>query len=298
MTIDNPQRVLIGPWDHGASNDADPFHAVDTPVAPPKEQQFAEMISFFDSFLKEDGEATLESEISYYTLGADRWTTTKVWPPAGFSEENWYFAADGMLTTTPPQGAAGADAYTVNFDATTGRHNRWYTNNGSGDVIYPDHAEEDGKLLTFTSTPFEYDTEITGHPVITLYVRSTHEDGALFAYLEDVAPDGKVTYITEGQLRAVMRRISEMPPPYKKLGPHRSELRNDTMPFVPGVIAETSFELWATSVLIKKGHRLRIAVAGGDKDSFLQYPRNGEVPTITVERNQEYPSHVRLPVQR
>ena len=52
MTIDNPQKVFIGPWDHGASNDADPFHPFETPVAPAREQQFAEMISFFDEFLK------------------------------------------------------------------------------------------------------------------------------------------------------------------------------------------------------------------------------------------------------
>ena len=298
MTIDNPQKVFIGPWDHGASNDADPFHAVDKPVEPSAEQQFARMISFFDRFLKEDGDATIGSEISYYTLGADRWTSTKVWPPAGYSDETWYFAADGMLTTAQPQSVAGADDYTVNFEATTGRHNRWYTNNGSGDVIYPDRAEEDKKLLTFTSAPFEQDTEITGHPIVTLFVRSTHEDGAFLAYLEDVSPDGEVTYITEGQLRGVMRRVTDEPSPYKKLGPHRSELRADAMPLVPGEVSELNFELWATSVLIKQCHRLRIAVAGADKDSFLRYPRNGEIPTITVERNRQYPSHVSLPVRR
>jgi len=298
MTISNPQQVFIGPWDHGASNDADPFHPIDTPVAPSEEQQFVEMISFFDKFLKEGGDATIDSSISYYTLGADRWSTTKVWPPAGFVHERWYFSADGELTTAEPQGASGADDYTIDFTATTGRHNRWYTNNGSGDVMYPDRAAEDRKLLTFTSEPFAQDAEITGHPIVTLFVRSTQADGAFLVYLEDVAPDGKVTYITEGQLRGVMRRESETPPPYKKPGPHRSELRADALPLVPGEVAELSFELWATSVLIREGHRLRIAVAGADKDSFLRYPRNGAVPTITVERNREYPSHVSIPVRR
>ena len=298
MTISNPQKVYIGPWDHGARNDADPFHALDTPVEPSEEQQYAEMFAFFDRFLKSDDDARLNSDITYYTLGADRWTTTEVWPPEGFSIENWYFAADGMLMTEQPRDAAGADNYTINFDATTGRHNRWYTNNGSGDVMYPDRAEEDKKLLTFTSAPVEQDTEITGHPIVTLYVRSTHDDGAFLAYLEDVDPGGKVTYITEGQLRGVMRRPSDQPSPYRKLGVHRSELRADAMPLVPGEVAELTFELWATSVLIREGHRLRIAVAGADKDSFLRYPRNGDVPTITVERNQRYSSHVKLPVKR
>ncbi len=298
MTISNPQQVFIGPWDHGASNDADPFHPYDTPVAPTGEQQFGEMIAFFDKFLKEGGDATVDSSVTYYTLGADRWSTTTVWPPAGFENESWYFSADGMLTRAEPQSSTGADDYTIDFTATTGRHNRWYTNNGSGDVMYPDRAAEDGKLLTFTSEPFAQDAEITGHPVITLFVRSTQADGAFLVYLEDVAPDGKVTYITEGQLRGVMRRETDTPPPYKKPGPHRSELRADALPLVPGEVAELSFELWATSVLIREGHRLRIAIAGADKESFLRYPRNGEVPTITVERNRVYPSHVSIPVRR
>jgi putative CocE/NonD family hydrolase len=256
------------------------------------------MISFFDRFLKEDGDTTITSDITYYTLGADRWTTTGVWPPSGFKNEAWYFAGDGSLTTTAPVNSAGADDYKINFEATTGRHNRWYTNNGSGDVVYPDRAEEDRKLLTFTSGPLDQDTEITGHPIVTLFVRSTHADGAFIAYLEDVSPDGRVTYITEGQLRGVMRREADDPPPYKKLGLHRSELRDDAMPLVAGEVAELSFELWATSVLIRKGHRVRVAIAGADKDSFLRYPRNGEVPTITVEHNRQYPSHVSLPVRQ
>ena len=181
---------------------------------------------------------------------------------------------------------------------TTGRHNRWFTNNGGGgDVVYGDRREMDGRLLTYTSMPFDEDREITGHPVITLFVRSTHEDGLFIAYLEDVAPDGRVTYITEGQLRAVMRKISDEPPLYRKIGPHHSQLRADAMPFVPGEVAELNFELWATSVLIREGHRLRIAVAGADKDTFAHYPLDGGMPTITVERNARYPSRVSLPME-
>lgn len=298
MTIDNPQKVFIGPWDHGAHNDADPFHPVDRPVEPTAEQQWREMLAFFDAYLKPDGTGPIESSVTYYTLGADRWQMTRTWPPENFDYENWYFSRDGSLTTVAPEDDSGSDDYTIRYDVSTGRHNRWYTNKGAGDVIYADRRDEDKKLLTYTSAPFEIDKEITGHPIVTLFVSSTHEDGAFIVYLEDVAPDGKVTYITEGQLRALVRRESSDPAPYRKLGPHRSELRADALPLVPGEVANLSFELWATSVLIKKNHRLRIAVAGADKDTFLRYPRNGEVPTITVERNRQYPSHVSLPVNR
>jgi putative CocE/NonD family hydrolase len=299
MTISNPQQVFIGPWDHGARHDADPFNLVDTPVQPASDEQFASMLAFFDRYLKDDAAAPVESTITYYTLGAARWATTSVWPPVGFGGRSWYFGADGQLTTDRLRDDHGAEAYRVDYDATTGRHNRWYTNNGGGgDVVYGDRASEDKKLLVFTSNPFNADTEITGHPIVTLFVRSTHDDGLFIVYLEDVAPDGTVTYITEGQLRGVMRRESGEAPPYAKIGPHRSELRADAMPLVPGEVTKLTIELWATSVLIRAGHRLRVAIAGADRDTFGRYPLSGEVPTITVERNAHYPSHITLPVKR
>ena len=68
---------------------------------------------------------------------------------------------------------------------------------------------------------------------------------------------------------------------------------------VAGAIAnaELTFDLWATSVVIRRGHRIRVAIAGADKDTFLRYPRDGSVPTVTVERNQVHASRIRLPMR-
>jgi putative CocE/NonD family hydrolase len=295
-TLSNVQQVTIGPWDHGARRDADPFRPAESPVSPSDDEQWAELFGFFDRYLKPGGQP-IESSITYYTLGADRWTTTETWPPRGYSGRALYLGAGGELSTERPASGEAAVRYDVDFEATTGRHNRWFTNNGGGgDVVYGDRAAADERLLTFTSAPFAVDTEITGHPIITLYATSTHEDGLFIVYLEDVAPDGRVTYITEGQLRALQRKTSEYAPAYWKPGPHRSQLRADAMPLEPGQIAELQFELWATSVLIRAGHRLRVAVAGADKDTFLRYPRDGGEPTISVQTNARYASRIVLPV--
>ena len=296
-TISNPQQVFIGPWDHGARNDADPFRPDDTPVTPDAAARFTELVAFFDEHLKEDGSARTPSEINYYTLGADRWTRTETWPPGGLEDVIWYFGADGMLTRDAPSESGGEDAYAVDFTATTGTRNRWYTNGGGGDVVYGDRRAEDAKLLTYTSAPMEADTEITGHPVVTVHVASTEADGAFIVYLEDVAPDGTVRYITEGQLRGVMRAVTDDAPLYRKYGPHRSELRADAMPLVPGEVAEISFDLWATSVLIREGHRIRVAIAGADADTFLRYPRDERVPVLSMQRNAAHPSAIILPMK-
>jgi putative CocE/NonD family hydrolase len=209
--------------------------------------------------------------------------------------KRWYFAADNGLSPSAPAIQSGEDKYTVDFDATTGRRNRWYTQMGGGDVVYPDRAEADKRLLTYTSAPLESETEITGHPVVTLQVASTATDGAFIVYLEDVDEGGRVTYITEGLLRAIHRKISNEPQPYKLPIPYHSFKRKDAEPLVAGQTAEITFGLYPTSVLIKKGHRIRVAIAGADKDTFVRLPAEG-TPVITVARNKRHASFIDLPV--
>jgi len=99
--------------------------------------------------------------------------------------QTWFFQADHHLSPEAPNDETGFDVYHVDFNATSGMNNRWHTGL-AGPVIYPDRAKEDRRLLTYNSAPLEHDLEITGYPVVTLYVASTEEDGAFFVYLEDV----------------------------------------------------------------------------------------------------------------
>jgi len=296
LTFGNPQKVIIGPWAHGGGSHVDPFLPADTPTDPSKQEQFQMLVAFFDAYLKEDGIATQpEFGVTYYTLGEGAWKSTQTWPPAGFEPQRWYFGPQGSLALEPPAVETGADEYRVDWTATTGASTRWHTGLAMADVVYPDRAAEDKKLLTYTSPPLENDVEITGSPVVTLYVASTERDGAFHVYLEDVAPDGRVTYITEGMLRAIHRTVSDREPPYQVLGAYHSFERADAAPLVPGEVAEMRFNLFATSVLIKQGHRIRIAVSGYDGSIFERYPVHG-TPVLTVKRNSAHPSHVELPI--
>jgi putative CocE/NonD family hydrolase len=296
QTFSNPQKLIIGPWSHSGNHHADPFLPATTKTDPSPKVQFQMLVAFFDAYLKDDATAEPEWSITYYTLGEGEWKTTKTWPPAGFTPQSWYFGPDGSLIPDAPNVASGSDEYTVDWTVTTGDANRWYTGLYMADVVYPDRAEEDAKLLTYTSAPLETDVEITGSPIVTLYVASTETDGAFHVYLEDVAPDGHVTYVTEGILRAIHRQGSEKEPPYEGSGPYHSFERTDATPLVPGEVAEIRFNLYATSVLIKKGHHIRIAITGHDASMFARYPAEG-TPVLTVQRNSAYPSHVELPMK-
>ncbi len=92
--------------------------------------------------------------------------------------------------------------------------------------------------------------------MVVLEVAPTATDGAFFAYLEDVAPDGHVTYLDEGALRAVNRKqMVAHERPYNPLGPAPSNSRHDAQPLVPGKPAELKFCMWPTSVLLRKAIR-------------------------------------------
>lgn len=294
MTLDNPQRAFIGAWSHGGEHDTDPYRPDTATAAPAFTTQITEDLCFLRNWLGRHGALAPGKQLVYYTMGERRWKTTTTWPPPEAELQPWYLSGTGRLTEAAPS-EAGSDEYEVDFAATTGTTNRWATNNTGGDVVYGDRSEEDRKLLTYTSDPLLQDVVITGQPVATIHLASTHEDGALFVYLEDVAPDGTVRYLTEGMLRALHRKVADEPPPYEVLGPHHTFEREDGRPLVPGRVTKLEFDLMPLSVLVPAGHRLRIALAGADADTFRRIPERG-VPTLSLHYGGEQSSRVLLPV--
>jgi putative CocE/NonD family hydrolase len=252
---------------------------------------------FFDACLKDIENGVRDQKmLYYYTMGEEKWKRTNCWPPHGVSYQRWYMAENHELSTLEPDSASGADHYKIDLNATTGTQNRWWelVAVDRKTVYYGDRAEADHRLLTYTSPVLDHHVEITGYPIITLYVTSTATDGAFFAYLEDVCEDGTVRYITEGLLRAIHRKVSPEIPPYLLQVPYHSFKREDLMPLIPGEVAELTFGLLPTSVLIRKGHRIRVAIAGHDQGTFPRIPSD-HVPEISVLRNRLHASYIDLP---
>jgi uncharacterized protein len=189
-------RLILGPWDHGGGHNISPHNAAGTPIF----DQAGELLHFFDFHLKGiDNGFGRERPVRYYTMGAEVWRESDTWPPAA-EIRTLHFASEHALANATAAVNETWDEYKVDVTATTGTRSRWrsYFNTGSVPIGYSDRAEQDRKLLAYTSTPLTEDWEITGHPTITLWVASNASDGQFFAYLEDVPPDGRVTYITEG----------------------------------------------------------------------------------------------------
>jgi hypothetical protein len=107
-----------------------------------------------------------------------------------------------------------------------------------------------------------------------------------------------VTYVTEGELRALDRKLATTPAPYRQVVPYRTLRRADARPLRPGEVTELVFDLLPTSYLFRAGHSIRIALAGADADHFSPVPEDLSTnpPTWEVSRSLAHPSQVMLPV--
>jgi len=169
---------------------------------------------------------------------------------------DWYPSADHQLSPEPRGGSDTTDSYTVDFAHASSNDPRW---DQFGRQAYGDRKEADRRALVYTGEPVLQEMDITGSPVVSLEVASSATDGLFIGYLELVAPDGRVFYVTEGVLGARHRAVANEPPPYFQFGPYHSMSRADAAPLVPGQVTTIAFDLLATSVLVPKGWRIRLA---------------------------------------
>jgi len=274
-----PQRAVIGAWNHGATQHVG---AKENPF--PLLAQMKESLRFFDN-------PPATRELHYFTIFENEWKSTPEFPPAGLTSTRFFFQPQsGLSSLLPP--LQPADRYQTDFNASTGFNNRWQTELNQRPVKY---APIKGQLA-YTSAPLEQDTEITGYPVVTLFVKSTHEDGNFFVYLEAIDEQGNAHYLTEGMLRAIHRKISNDTPPYKQFVPYHSFKRKDAMPLIPGEVAEITFGLNPISALIRRGWKVRVSLSGADKDTFARIPLTGS-PSVEIMIGGDQASFIEIPIK-
>lgn len=292
LTLKNPgNKLIIGPWDHAMWN-ISPYSA----RGPSRFAHEQELLKFVDYYVRGfDTGLVRDKRVHYFTMGEECWKAADTWPPKS-TALSYYLRRGNLLDTNPAEDEKSVDTYQVDYSAGTGRQTRWNTLMGEPlKTPYPDRVEQDRKLLVYTSAPLDKDTEVTGHPVVTLHIASSATDGAFFAYLEDVDGQGNVTYVTEGMLRALHRKISPNESNYVDPVPRHAFTRAETQLLTPNQVAELVFDLLPTSYQFKKGHSIRVALAGADKDHFALIPPDVS-PTWKVFLDRDRPSRIELPI--
>jgi putative CocE/NonD family hydrolase len=299
VNLKNPQKITCGPWAH---TDHDPIK---------KEERYrlyaTEMLRWFDYWLKGiDNGIMDEPRINYAIMDeADKWSwhNASRWPPPEVETVEYYFSKgksasvnsinDGLLLTNCREEYEGEDIYQVNYTTTVGEFKGpRCPNRGLED---PDMYPNDVKGLTYTAPPLDDDIMVIGHPVITIYIKSTARDGNFYAYLEEVDPDGYSHYITDGLLRASRR--AEAAPPFNNMGlPFHTHSAEDTQPIPEDEIIKLAFDMMPTANVFNKGHRIRVTITCANA-GWDELPSE-EPATITLMRNARYPSRIQIPVSK
>jgi predicted acyl esterase len=140
--------------------------------------------------------------------------------------------------------------------------------------------------VTFSTTPFERETELTGPSSAKLFVSSTTSDADLFVVLRLFAPNGREAVfrgaldphnpLAQGWLRASQRKLDRnLTLPYRPYHVH-----DDSEPMTPYEVYELDIEIWPTSIIVPKDYRIALTVQGRD------YEYGGEGTRISTFTNQ------------
>jgi uncharacterized protein len=297
-SLSNTQDDWIGPWSHGQGYLADPFQPSRLLTASEHAQVQDVMFAFFDRYVKDGDRPDGTRVLHYYTLNQGQWHTTASFPVPGTRMQKLYFGPGHALTASRPA-TASSSVLTLNPRAGSGAMSRWHTNLTGSAVVYPDRAAVDRLLLSYTSAPLSAPATVTGLGHITLNVTGLRNtaDGALYAYLEDVQPDGKVVYVTEGEL-ALQDRALATPaenPAWRMFRTPRTYDQDAASPFPTGISQLVTFDLLPTSVLFRPGDRIRITIAAADPDNFQLLPADGNA-SYRISSTVADPSFAELPV--
>jgi predicted acyl esterase len=144
-----------------------------------------------------------------------------------------------------------------------------------------------GDGLTFLTPPVTEDTEITGPSALKLFVSSSTSDADLFAVLRVFGPDLKEvvfrgaidphTPIGQGWLRASHRKLDKkLSKPYRPYHTH-----DQKQPLKKGQVVELDIEIWPTSIVVPKGHRIGLSIRG--KDYVYAGPSGGKLSNFKNE---------------
>jgi putative CocE/NonD family hydrolase len=143
-------------------------------------------------------------------------------------------------------------------------------------------------VLVYSTPALEQDLEVTGPVTLDLFASSSTVDTDFTAKLVDVWPNGFEQNLTEGILRARYR-----------------ESTATAQPIVPGKVYEYKIDLWSTSNVFLKGHRIRLEVSSSNFPRFDRNLNTGASAATdsifvkaanTIYHDTAHPSALLLPV--
>jgi predicted acyl esterase len=280
------QKLLMGPWAHGKVEE------VSYPNAPPDQK---EALRWFDYWLGGINNGIMdEPPVKYYVMGdttntrapGNEWRSAVAWPvPARIT--SFFLHPNGKLSESIVGETKGASTYRYdpkNPVPTIG-----------GQLLFGKKGPMDQRpigerkdVLKFATDPLEIPVEVTGQVIVELWAESDCPDTDWMAKLVDVYPDGTERLVLDSALRARFREGFDREVFMKK-----------------GEVYKFKIDLWSTSIVFNKGHRIAVHVTSSNDPRFDPNPNTGKplradketrVATNTIHHSRSYPSRILLPV--
>ena len=315
------QRLIVGPWIHsseGLTHAGDAQFTDDAKLDLPAFQT-----RWFDRWLKgiQNGVDT-EPPVKIYVMGGGdahrtaegrlfvggKWREEQDWPLSRAVATDYYFHSGGALDRVKP-GDEKPSRYT--FDP----HNPVPTLGGNvssqGTLMFQGAADQrcragfwlcsDTKplsarndVLVFQTEPLRADIEVTGRLIVHLWAATDGPDTDFTAKLIDMYPPSKDypggydLNVGDSIVRARYRN-----------GLAKAEMLTAGKPY------ELTIEMYPTSMVFQKGHRLRVDVSSSNFPRFDVNPNTGEplndnrrwrIAENTIYSDAQHASHIELPV--
>jgi uncharacterized protein len=293
------QRLVVGPWIHGAL--AGPRPDADKAFGAASAYELREKeLRWLDHYVRGAANGVdREPRVEVFTMGRNVWRSFREWPPSDATTARLFLRSGGGARTLDGDGRLSREGPgddrpdTFRYDPadpvpTDGTGTCCEPNANPGPVDQR-AVERRPDVLVYSTPPLDQPLEVTGPVQLRLFAATSARDTDWTAKLVDVGLDGYARNVTAGIVRARFRSSFERPALLEPAQPH-----------------EFTIDLGHTSNVFLRGHRIRLEVSSS---SFPRYSRNtntGNVPEVdasfiqaeqTVYHDRARPSQLTLHVR-
>ena len=271
--------------------------------------------AWFDKWLKGiDNGIDRYGPVTMFQQGGG-WITDDQFPRAGASYERMYLNSapsgtaahasyDGSLTIDPPSAAARLTVAPGlrGFCSGDGTQGTAGISVVLGATCSKDSRFQEAEGLTFTGEAVTEPTSLSGPINVHLETVLDATDGFWAATVNDVAPDGTSTPITNGALTASLRAVDDSKSTRSANGdysePHHYLTIDTRQPVVPGEVTTVDINMLPTDAVLQPGHRLRVDVYAASVPRYLALGpmlADSQLKPQHIELAADRPSFVNVP---
>jgi putative CocE/NonD family hydrolase len=276
-----PARLVVGPWNHIGQDSLQGdinFGIAGNGYLIDWETSILDLtFDWLHAWLTRSEPPEDDLPVKIYVMGANEWRSEPEWPLSRAVDTRFFLGANGTLDVAAELPSM---ALTYAYDP----EDPVPTVGGACVMPHPPPGSRDQRVveerddvLVFTTDVLTEDVEVTGRVTATLMAATDGPTTDWVVRLCDVHPDGRSYNVVDGITRV------------------RS---------VPGQAAAVEVDLWSTSMLFKRGHRIRVQVTSSCFPRWDRNPntedglRTGELRTATQTVHVGGPSgsFVTLPI--